>query len=382
MELIVISNLFPNKKEPNRGLFNYQQINNLSLKCKLTVVAPISWVDASCWEKHEELAITQKYTVVHPKYYYTPKILRFMYGYFYYLSIIKRVRSLISKSRPSAIFSTWAYPDSFASCLIAKSYNLPLIIKVHGTDIHSVRGALRRWLTSWTLRSSKEIISVSMALKEIMIREFNVPQEKIFVIPNGVDKNKFYPMSVDEINNLIDIPINSNNNCLFIGNLKTEKNISLLVRAFVEVVRKYGNHNVLHVIGGGALYKQLSEFIVDNKMSNNIILHGVIEHSLIPGWMNAADLLILPSDNEGMPNVVLEAKACGTPVLLSDIDAHRELIEQGINGYLFNLNDTNDLVEKINKSLNENLNDGAKQCIDSVISWEENADILMSRFAS
>ena len=379
MNLLVISNLFPNKLEPNRGIFNYQQINYLSKKCNLSVVAPVSWLNVVKWKGVKSIHITKCYEVVHPIYFYTPKLFRFLYGYFYYFSILKQVRSLISSKKPVAIFSTWAYPDSFASCLIAKEYNLPVIIKVHGTDIHSVQGVLRKRLTSWSLRSCREVVSVSETLKYIMVNDFNVPEEKISVIPNGVDKSKFYPMQKDEISEVIPTPKESQKFCIFIGNLKEEKNIRMLVHAFIKVINTYGSHNVLHILGNGSLYNEISGLIKINNMQENIILHGVVDHSLIPDWMNMADLLILPSDNEGMPNVVLEARACGTPVLLSNIDAHNELVEEGVNGYLFNLKDVDDLVEKINLALVSNLDSGVIAAMDNVITWEENVDILLSK---
>ena len=376
MKIYIITNLFPNLKEPNRGIFNFQQFSCLSKKSVLTVFAPISWLSMLKWREFKNLKIVCNYSIFHPIYFYSPRIFRCLYGIFYFLSVFVCISRSIKVSKPDAFLVTWAYPDGFAAVLIGKLYKIPVYLKVHGSDIHSVHGRCKKKITSWTLMSCNKIISVSKSLANMMNVDFRVPMSKINVIPNGIDKSMFYPMQKDSAINNISVKKVGSRNLIYIGNLKKDKNILLLVKEFSKMQSTLDKDTVLHILGDGDLYNFIVEIIDEYKLVGNICMYGSVEHSQIPYWLNFADALILPSKNEGMPNVVLEAMACGTPIIASDIDANRELISPGENGYLFNLDFPEDLCMKIKLVLLNQLNRSKLSEENNVISWEENVNKL------
>lgn len=135
MRLLIITNLFPNRVEPDRAVFNKQQFLALKKYCDFKVVAPVPLFQYAPSELPLEEDVNN-IRVFHPRYLVIPKICRSLYGWFYYWGIARMVRRIHALFPFDAILATWAYPDAFAAALLAKRLRKPLVIKVHGTDIN------------------------------------------------------------------------------------------------------------------------------------------------------------------------------------------------------------------------------------------------------
>lgn len=154
------------------------------------------------------------------------------------------------------------------------------------------------------LKSADRIIVLSEEYRNIISKKYNI-SEKTVVIPNGVSGEFFIDKK----------PISSKNiNLLFVGRLAIQKNVPRLVRA-ASLVR----HKVtLHIIGDGEEGSKIQKIISDKKMKN-VILHGEKRGSELTDFYKSADIFLLPSDYEGLPLVLLEAMASGTPIIASDV---------------------------------------------------------------
>src|SRR3989339_534154 len=135
MKILIITNLFPNKKEPNRAVFNKQQFLGLSKFCELKVVAPIPYFSYSK-KQVPEVEIIDGIEVYYPRYLVIPKILRALYSLFFFFGVKGMVRNIYKEFRFEKILASWAYPDGCASAKIASDMKMPLIMKVHGSDIN------------------------------------------------------------------------------------------------------------------------------------------------------------------------------------------------------------------------------------------------------
>jgi glycosyltransferase involved in cell wall biosynthesis len=140
----------------------------------------------------------------------------------------------------------------------------------------------------------------------------------------------------------------------YVGGLARSKGILNLFEGIRAIVNNFGDE-VPHflIIGGGELYSYLKNKLDTYKLSNHVFLTGHMPHKALPKYYNEMKLLILPSYTEGLPSVILEAMACGTPVLATPVGAVPDVIRDGETGFLLNSNDPKHIADKIIEILNK-----------------------------
>lgn len=327
-QVIVITNLYPNAYEPNRGIFIKQLIESLHEQIEIKVVAPIPWRPR--WVERlmtrraplENIETIGPITVYHPRYIVTPKILRSCYGWFFYLGIYPLLKK-INKESPIDLFSVhWAYPDGYGTHLAAKRLNIPYIVHALGCDINEyTKYAGRRKRIKSALQYSHANIVKSNDLK-IKINELGIKNEKTHTILNGVDQTVFNYADKYFARKSLSLP-EKDKLLLFIGNFQEEKGLTYLLQGIERI--KSASFKLL-IVGSGPDKTQIEREINNRGINHKIIMIGQVNHSDIPNYLRAADLLCLPSLREGCPNVVLESLSCGTPVLASNVGAVPDII--------------------------------------------------------
>ena len=322
--IVAITNLFPNEYEPRRGLFNLRQFKALSRLAPLRTVAPVAYFPLGSLlgrrassGRVRDLPLEAQVDgleVGYPKYFYPPKVGRPVQGHLYYLGVKRVVERAVKRVSALALYGTWAYPDGFAVVRLADDLGLPCVIKVHGSDINDYMevGWRRRVIVS-TLNRAGKVIAVSEALKCKMV-ECGVAEEKIVVVYNGVDREVFTTADRGVAREQLGLE-GSGKRVLFVGNLKPVKGLDDLIEAMRQLVVERSDAQ-LHIIGYGPLETALKQRINAVSLQDNVRFEGEKEPEEIALWMNACDLLCLPSLNEGVPNVVLEALSCGLPVVV------------------------------------------------------------------
>lgn len=354
LKILIITNLFPNNKEPNRGIFIKQEALELSKLCEIQVIAPIPWVPFSLrflpqWSTNAQIKdqeIIENITTYHPRWLVIPKILRSLYGLLLFFSLLRTVRKIKRSFNFGIIYGHWIYPDGFACVLLARIFKVPVILHALGCDINQYsKFFLRKIQIAWSLKNADKIISVSNALKEKMC-SLGTFEKKIHVIANGVDSCLFKPMAKQECRKLLGLPQNLKI-ILFIGSLEIVKGAEYLIDAFQKVNSEYGLPVNLVLIGKGPSEKTIREKIAFYKQKSSVTLAGEINHNKIPLWMNAADVFCLPSIREGMPNVILEALSCGKPVVASSVGGIPELVTSSDYGILFPPGDSSILAKSL-----------------------------------
>ena len=137
----------------------------------------------------------------------------------------------------------------------------------------------------------------------------------------------------------------------YIGRLSAEKGVHLFVQALPAILR---DHKDLRVcIGGdGPLKGSIKPLLEEEGISDRIVLPGWISHDELPGYFNQLQLLVLPSFTEGLPNIMLEAMACGTPVLATPVGAIPDVIQDGITGFIMENNSPACIAKNVIRALN------------------------------
>lgn len=369
MKVLVITNLFPNNQEPGRGIFNKQQFNELKKFCEIQVVAPLPWRPAfvkSIYHQVPACEVIDSIKVFHPRYLVTPKVGRMFYGHFLYLGIKKLIENIYRDFAFDLIFATWGYPDIYAASLIADDLNKPLVSRVHGTDVNVLgQYPAQRKMMKQAFERSYCVITNSRPLKE-RVEQMGVAAEKIITIPNGVDVKVFRPLDQADCQQKLGWE-QQKKHLVFIGNLVPIKGIIYLIQA----VKKLRDDILLHIVGQGELEAELRREVEKLGLEKRVLFYGRKPHAEMPVWLNAADILCLPSLNEGQPNVVLEALACHTPVVASNVGAIPDLIDLPPQGRLVTPQQPEAIAQAVNEVFIQ-LKQNVKPVFEA-ITWQENA---------
>ncbi|MFA5143019.1 MAG: glycosyltransferase [Candidatus Omnitrophota bacterium] len=366
MNILIITNLFPSSAELGRGIFNKQQFVELSKLCNLQVVAPLPWYCKKRIPRQEAIAGIKVY---HTRYFMIPKIGRSLYGIFFYISLLPKIKKIYKEFKFDTILATWAYPDAFGSYLIAKALKKPVVVKVHGTDINAhTRYFLRRKMIAWALLNSNKVIAVSKALKERIVR-MGIPSEKIVVIPNGVNNDLFKPMDQAECRKKLDLPADKKI-VLYAGNMIKAKGIDVLLDAFARISPDI----LLALVGDGPFEDTLRTKAKKLKIKERVIFAGRKAHDEIRYYMNACDIFCLPSRNEGCPNVLLEATSCGKYVVAAKVGGIPEIIESDKTGIMVEPGNSEELAKAIDKGFG--VSHMSRTPVGRTYTWKQSAEML------
>lgn len=286
---------------------------------------------------------------------------------------------------------------------IKKCFSVPLVHVFHtlaflkgkafGLDgDHSCRLRAEEHLA----RIADLIISSSFLEKKALIDEYGIDPSKAQVIFPGVNEDRFLPEGCKHSGRF---PEKRENECvlLYVGRIEPIKGFDSLVEAVNLLKQKnsplYRSLKLL-VIGGGTLndlnrsseLKRIRSTIKKNALDDKIIFLGSKKQDQLPAYYSAADALVVPSLYESFGLVVLEALACGTPVLLSRIGQMKTIIEEGKNGFSFQPGNARSIAESIERFFKLKESFWAKEKIrEKVIrrfSWDRTASEILAAFIS
>ncbi len=355
IKILLSTSIFPNRFEINRGVYIKKQIQELALRNRVTIMAPVPYLPrflkGGARGFYAEIPIMDHIDgleIRHPRFFVIPKLLRFLHGPFMFLSLIGEYRRAVRRERPDVMLGFWAYPDGFATVLLARLFRLPVVVGVLGCDINQLtRPYLHRVMIRWALDNCDQVLSVSDALKRVMVERLGLSPRKVTVIPNGIQEGSFSPQERDRAREMLGLA-REEQIALCVARLEPIKGVDVLLRAFARIQR---SGRRLVVIGDGGEMPRLRALVEELDLAHRLQLVGARPHEEIPVWMNAADLLVLPSLNEGWPNVLMEAFACGRPVVASRVGGVPEIVCRPALGILTRPGDEEDLARGIEEGL-------------------------------
>jgi len=228
-----------------------------------------------------------------------------------------------------------------------------VILHIHGARFHLFHndsGKLMRYVIRKTLLMSDAIIVTSPSWIDLMNRIMARPGVPVFALPNGFAADVFYPRSVDECREKLNLP-KDKRILVTIGHLEDYKGHRYLVDA-MKLVASERADVVAYIIGNGSLKDDLSKQISEAKVEGNVILEGGSKpDEEIPLWMNACDVFVLPSLNEGNPTVMFEALGCQKPFIGTKVGGVPDVITSEEYGLLAEPGDSRQLAQNILESL-------------------------------
>lgn len=381
MKLLVVTNLFPTPYDPERGIFTLQLVKRLKKFCEVTVICPLPWIPnckiinrSSKWAQFSK--IPNKYTidgieVYSPKYFMIPKLSELKHAAMMAYGIKNTIKKIHKLKNFDAINSHWFYPDSVAIGKISTQLKIPHIATGLGSDVNrEMKNASKQEQIITMLNQANTITVVSNNLKNELVH-YQIPANKITVIPNGIDVTKFKVLNKKECRKKLNIDIQVPM-ILYVGRLSSEKSIKTLISATANLISINKNIQV-YIIGAGPEDKSLDEQSKSLDLENNVHFVGKVDHDLIGTWMGATDFFCLPSIMEGCPNVILEALGSGCPVIASKVGAIPDIVTES-TGILFTPEDISGLTDSIKTAINREWNN--EEICESVqyLSWEHAAE--------
>jgi glycosyltransferase involved in cell wall biosynthesis len=136
----------------------------------------------------------------------------------------------------------------------------------------------------------------------------------------------------------------------YVGRLNEEKGVLNLLEAIPQVVRERPHVRFI-IVGGGRLREEILRSLDTNNITGHVELVKWVSHHELPAWLNKFKLLVIPSYTEGLPNVMLEAMACGTPVLATSVGGVPDVIEDGRTGFLMETNTSECIARNIIRAI-------------------------------
>ena len=322
MHICIVSSWIPGKKRPNFPPFVFDFAENMARSnIKVSVIGPLDQED-------EPIAQTKLFTIYRVN------------SRFPLLSII----SLISKIRPDIIH---VHAPNFFSCQaipVAKIMGLPIVATVHLGEVDPIGNPLF-FLRKHALARFKRIIAVSNYTRDLALNA-GVDGKKISVIYNSCDETFFYSgknkAAVRKKNNLpADTKI-----IIFVGDLIRRKGVSSLVES-LATLREQFQAFIAIIVGNGEERQNLESMVDKYDLRRNVMFSGNVSRDKLADFYSAADVFVLPSSAEGHSVALLEAMASGLPLVASNIEGSRISIESGVNGFLFETGNSQELAEKL-----------------------------------
>lgn len=376
---MMLTSSFPLHQEKASGVFILRLVEQLAKKNDITVITP-------CPSGRIKPDVDRPFII--RCFRYAPKSLqilahrpggipvaikqnRWLYLLIPVFLISMAFASLRNALRVDLIHANWA-ANGFIACIAGFIARKPVVTTLRGADVNrALQSPIDNFFLKRCLAFSDRIITVSDAIQKIIKKNYPQWSNKVVTIYNGVD-NEFIGIGTDR-----DYKANAKVRFVVIGSLIPRKRIETILYALTKIKPLDGIE--LSVIGDGPEEKFLKKRTLHLNLSGCVQFLGPISHAKVQGHLKDSDGFILSSTSEGRPNVLLEAMASGLPVIASNIDGVRELIEDGKTGLLFDVDQPEQLAKQIELLIKDSnargmLGQGGRNfIIENDLTWKNTA---------
>ncbi len=266
--------------------------------------------------------------MVYPRYPHVPKIGHWFSGPLLAAALLPHVAKY--RGKVDVVLGAWAYPDGWASIVLARMLGVPAVIKLFGSDMNVVAKLTGpRLMLRGMLPRAERVVAVSRRLGEEAV-SLGVDPARVDLVMDGVNPALFSvddrqaarrALGLDPERRLL----------LFVGSVQQEKGVGELLDAFDELAA--GDDDIsLAIVGDGPMRATCQERA--RRHQGRLVVAGPRPLEEVARWLAACDVFTLPSWSEGTPNVILEALTCGRRVVATDVGGIPDLIVDDLLGTL------------------------------------------------
>jgi glycosyltransferase involved in cell wall biosynthesis len=329
VKVLSFSTLFPNAANPSHGVFVENRLRHLAAsgRVELRVVAPVPWVPPGLRnvERYRRNAAAPRretrfgIEIDHPRYPVIPRFGMTIAPFLLYAwsrGAVERVRR--NGFDFDLIDAHYFYPDGVAAILLGRRFNRPVTITARGTDLTLIPNyAGPRRMIRWAADNAAGLITVCEALRGDLAA-LGIAKARIRTLRNGVDLAMFRPADRDAARAALGL---SGPTLISVGHLIPRKANALILRAMPELLGI-----TLLLAGDGPEEAMLRGLARELGVAERVRFLGRQPHEKLAELYTAADALVLASEREGWANVLLEAMACGTPAVATDVGGSAEVV--------------------------------------------------------
>jgi glycosyltransferase involved in cell wall biosynthesis len=225
---------------------------------------------------------------------------------------------------------------------------------LHQTLREKAANRLMRYLAGLEAKAAQnatQIVTISNYSLDKLQQHYGVNKDKVSIVPNGVDVDRFKP-TIDAASSKRQFGLGTQPCVLFVGSLIPRKGLAFLVEAAKKIVKERGDAKFV-IAGTGPLKQQLTETLKQSNLTNSFVFLGNIQEDKLANLYGAADVFVLPSIQEGQGIVLLEAQACGKPVVAFGVGGVNEAVCNGETGLLVQAGNTDALADGLLRLLSD-----------------------------
>ncbi|MCL2524231.1 MAG: glycosyltransferase family 4 protein [Betaproteobacteria bacterium] len=385
IKTLLFSTLFPSTARPVHGIFVETRLRELlrSGEVETKVVAPVPWFPFrhKMFGQYARFAATPRcelrngIEVIHPRYFLPPRIGMNMAPHTLARAALPVIRKIIADGFDfDLIDAHYYYPDGVAAHFIARQLNKPFVVTARGTDLNLIpQYPYPRRLILQTASAAQASIGVCRALMDILA-EMGADPGKLKVFRNGVDLVRFQPEDRDQARSRLGLtaPVI----LLSVGHLVERKGHHIAIQALPMLPANVE----LAIVGDGPERPALEALAKRLGVDDRVRFTGQLPNTELPGWYSAADALLLCSSREGWANVLLEAMACGTPAIATNIWGTPEVVSSPEAGILLRERSATALAESYAELFSNYPARGAVRSHAERFSWQETTDRQLELF--
>ena len=326
MRILVITHNFPNEGNPNHGIFAARQIEEMIRQGNdVTVLAPVVWRPPFAgwfkrWEtyNHKWMLSYNNINAISVPFLRLPgRWFRNYESKTLYYSARNTVIRLHHKKNFDLIYARFLHPEGYAAARLAKILRIPVVGVGAGDEINVYPNQSKKF--------KKQIIKTILMFdglissgKEVAGNIKRMTARDAMAIGGVVDLNEFCPVAnKDDLRRELGLPLDKFI-VLYMGTFKTAKGVFEMIDAFVQVHPQLPDAK-LAICGYGPEEGAMLNLINNSGACDYITMYGMVPADKVSRWMQASDIFVLASHAEGMPNAVMEAMACGLPVLVTRV---------------------------------------------------------------
>jgi glycosyltransferase involved in cell wall biosynthesis len=338
LRVLTFTTLFPNQAQPQHGVFVENRLRELvrSGAVEARVLAPVPWFPSphqrfgryARYAAAPRAEVREGVAVAHPRYPVIPKVGANLAP----LSLYQAAARTIGRWRRAGydfdlIDSHFFFPDGVAAVMLGRRFDKPVAITARGTDLNLMaRYPVPRTLIRWAAERADGLITVAAALKDSLVA-LGIAPERVVVLRNGVDLARFRPPEArTELRAALGLVRPT---LLSVGHLIERKGHEFVIAALSEL-----DKTDLLIAGEGPEDAALKALARRLGVAHRVRFLGALPHAELARIYGAADALVLASSREGWANVLLEAMACGTPVIATRVWGTPEAVTEPAAGVL------------------------------------------------